>query len=729
MTPEAASQAPSSEHLGWAELEPREPVMAGSLGTWRITYHAGAYGLDDGGAILIARRFASDWGDPQLVDPSAPNFTTATTSADAALEVRYDPDGYIRPWQKAIVVRIRDGFLAPDDTVTVVLGDTSGGGPGSEAQSFCEARFEFKVLVDPFGTGAFAELGSAGTLNVVSGPATALSVIVPTDIALGELFSVKLRFHDRWGNVADSHTGRLTTVSAAVLEGLPALAELRESHAGVLELDSIQAVSPGTLTVEVRDEAAGLAATSNTATVHQQGRRLRRFWGDMHGQSGEGVGTGTVDEYFAFARDRALVDFAGHQTNCFQVTEDAWRRIREATRHYHAPGRFVTFLGYEWSGLTPAGGDRNVYFLSDDGPLHRASSWLAFGERTVATDRYPVSQLYEELSGRNDVLLVPHVGGRSADLRLHDPALEPLIEIYSSHGEFEWLLADALERGYRVGVSCGSDEHKGRPGASYAGRGIFGVRGGLLCVLADKLTREAVWEALRSRRCYGTTGERIALLFEANGVPMGGVIPAAGPVSFNVAAGGTAEIERVELRRGTACVDVFPKPVRRSDDAIRISWSGARNRGRARAALWDGSITCEGTRIVAVRPYAFDSPAEGILHHSDREIAWRSATSGDADGVILTLDPPCSGTLAFSTQIVDFALSLEELDQDPIVHEAGGVGLTVTVERDPQGVGREVTVTLADPAPPDSPAAYYVMVLQRDGAKAWSSPIWVEPRG
>src|SRR5262249_14585092 len=156
---------------------------------------------------------------------------------------------------------------------------------------------------------------------------------------------------------------------------------------------------------------------------------VRRFWGDLHGQSEETLGTKTVDEYFAFARDQARVDFAGHQGNCFQITAETWARIRAAVRRHHAPGRFGTFLGYERAGLPAAGGDRNVYFLGDDGPLHRCGHWLVEDRSDAETDCYPVTQLYERLRGRGDVLIVPHVGGRRADLRWHDPALEPVVEI------------------------------------------------------------------------------------------------------------------------------------------------------------------------------------------------------------------------------------------------------------------------------------------------------------
>ena len=32
---------------GWAKIDPGGPVVAGEIGAWRITYHAGRYGVDD----------------------------------------------------------------------------------------------------------------------------------------------------------------------------------------------------------------------------------------------------------------------------------------------------------------------------------------------------------------------------------------------------------------------------------------------------------------------------------------------------------------------------------------------------------------------------------------------------------------------------------------------------------------------------------------------------------
>ena len=284
-------------------------------------------------------------------------------------------------------------------------------------------------------------------------------------------------------------------------------------------------------------------ATSNPIECSER-YALRRYWGDLHGQSESTVGTNTVADYFGFARDKAYVD-CSHQGNDFQLTRKDWAEIQQEVRA-HNSGRFVTLLGYSGRAI-PGGGDHNVWYLGDDEPIHRSGT-PSSTMTDVDTDCYPIESLYEQLRGR-DVVLAAHVGGRRADLTRHDESLRRLVEVYSAWGEFEWMLTESLRLGHTVGVVANSDGHKGRPGASYPGVGQFGVYGGLTCVYAPDLTREAVFEALRERRCYGTTGPRINMRFTAGDYFMGsvGTWQNLNKRAFAVDVQGTDGIESIDL--------------------------------------------------------------------------------------------------------------------------------------------------------------------------------------
>ena len=81
-------------------------------------------------------------------------------------------------------------------------------------------------------------------------------------------------------------------------------------------------------------------------------------------------------DYFRFGRDYGFLDICAHQGNDFQISDGFWKKIQATTRKFHEPGRLVTFPGWEWSGNTALGGDRNVLFREEGGPIGRSSRAL-----------------------------------------------------------------------------------------------------------------------------------------------------------------------------------------------------------------------------------------------------------------------------------------------------------------------------------------------------------------
>ncbi|HEX9821980.1 MAG TPA: DUF3604 domain-containing protein [Methylomirabilota bacterium] len=718
--------------VGRAWITPAGPVVAGQLGTWTVTYEVGAYGYDERARLKIAWRFASDWGTPQFKDPRGRDYTIVrlesacrTAVADLALE----PRGQVRPWFKTLVVSVADGSLHPGDRLHVTVGDTSGGGPGSRAQTFREKGCEWRVFVDPFGTELYTVLEASPTLDVVGGALHRLVAIAPTTVRPGEPFDALVKAEDRWGNPCERFAGEVTLAAAgAAIEGLPRAVRWTSGEVAVARLPGLRLAAGET---RVRVAGGGLTAESNLVSVLAPGRP-KTFWGDLHGQTRATVGTGTIEEYFAFGRDVALLDAMCHQANDFQVTEAEWQRLRGWIDRFHADGRCVVFVGYEWSGMTPGGGDRNVMFRGDLASLHRSSHAEVDDMSDAATDCFPVTDLFKQFQGRDDVLLIPHIGGRYADIvGFHDPRLEPVVEIYSDWGRFEWLLHDALRAGYKVGVVSNSDGHKGRPGASHPGASTFGAYGGLTCVLAESLTRDALFEAIRARRCYGVTAaQRIHVELAVNGLPMGAEGPASGPVRIAGRAAGTGPVERIDVFRGLdvlRTVSPYSAASFEGSARYRIAWAGSRVRGRDRLTRWDGSLELSAGRVLAAEPFAMENPEKGITRRTERRLEWISNTTGDDDGVDVTLDCPADAVLRLRTPVIDLDVPLAELAAGTTREfPAGGVDLRAFMRRLPaRDVARELAFDVTDPAPPAGCAAYWIRVTQEDGAQAWTSPVYL----
>ena len=720
-------------HVGRAWISPDGPVVAGQLGTWTVTYEVGAYGYDERARLKIAWRFASDWGTPQFKDPRGRNYTTIrleTRCPTAVADLAVEPRGQVRPWFKTLVASVADGSLYPGDRIHVTIGDTTGGGDGSRAQTFRERGCEWRVFVDPFGTELYTALEASPRLDVVGGALHRLVAVAPTTVRPGEPFDALVKAEDLWGNPCERFEGEvaLEAVGASV-QGLPRAVRWGSGEVAVARLAGLRVAGGET---RLRVSGPGTVAESNLIHALAPGE-AKTFWGDLHGQTRATVGTGTIEEYFAFGRDVALLDMMCHQANDFQVTEDEWQRLRGQIERFHENGRCVIFVGYEWSGMTPGGGDRNVMFRSDTASLHRSSHAEVDDMADAATDCFPVTDLFAQFAGRDDVLLIPHIGGRYADIvGFHDPTLEPVVEIYSDWGRFEWLLEDALRAGYKVGVVSNSDGHKGRPGASHPGASTFGAYGGLTCVLAESLTRETVFEAIRARRCYGVSAaQRIHVDVRVNGLPMGAEGRATGPVRIVGRAAGTGPLERIDVLRGVDVLQTISPYTAASyagSSRYRIAWAGSRVRGRDRLTRWDGSLELSAGRILDAEPFAMENPEKGITRRTEQRLEWISNTTGDDDGVDVTLEAPAGAVLRLRTPVIDLDVPLADLaDGATHVVPAGGVDLRAFMRRLPtRDFTRELSFDVTDPAPPPGAcSAYWLRVTQEDGAQAWTSPVYL----
>jgi hypothetical protein len=316
--------------IGRAWITPDTPVVAGAWGTWTLTYEVGAYGYDERARLKIASRFASDWGKPQFTDPKAADYTTVrleTKGETAVASLAFEPRGQVRPWFKCLVASVADGSLFPGDRIHISVGDRSGGGPGSRAQTFRERGCEFRFFVDPFGTELYVHLEASPRIDIVGGAFHRLVALAPTTVRPGASFDALVKVEDVWGNPCERFDGevRLDGVGGA-LAGLPASAVFKSGEVAVARLRDLRLATAG-------DEAR-LGARHGDARVESNLIRAlgpgesKTWWGDLHGQTRATVGTGTIDEYFAFGRDVALLDMMSHQANDFQVTEEEWRRLK-----------------------------------------------------------------------------------------------------------------------------------------------------------------------------------------------------------------------------------------------------------------------------------------------------------------------------------------------------------------------------------------------------------------
>ena len=407
--------------------------------------------------------------------------------------------------------------------------------------------------------------------------------------------------------------------------------------------------------------------------------------------------------------------------------------------------------GYEWSGNTGLGGDRNVMFMHEGRQIHRSSHALLDDLSDLETDANSATDLFKALKDE-DCVVFAHIGGRYADIKMaHDLRIERSVEVHSDWGTFEWLVHDAMEQGYRIGILANSDGHKGRHGASHPGASLFGAYGGLSCLIAPELTREALFDALRKRHHYATTGCRMVLDVKARfdsdaqryaddpnlgasaaepvrEAMMGDILHAADQqLEFSVHAVASAPIERIEIRNRLEVLETWrPYADHELGRRIRVIWEGSEYRGRGRQTVWDGGCTLSGNRFERIAPINLWNLDKQIVQTSPESLEWAALTTGGFGGFDAWLGDARSGVLQIDTPLVKCRINIADIGRDDLAFEAGGIGRRIRVFRLPdENRHKELMLSRRIRLNQGVDNALYVCITQEDGHLIWSSPIYV----
>ena len=723
------------KELGQVQLESVWHAPSGRPEVWSwathtLTFTAGELGIDDNGHLKIAMRWTADGGRLQMDDPSAANYVSATTSGAASLELSFEGEGHTRPFDKALTIAIRGGFLHPGETVTITLGDTNAGSNGMRLQSFAEDAVVFLVFVDAVATQHYALLPERLTFPINPASAKTYCLIGPTRRRVGEAFDLGIRAEDGLGNPVAGNGETFTLKSDAPVTGLPQTITL-DIQDRATRIGPMQAEHSGVIRLQATHDQTGMVIHAPPLVIVSS-TEPASYWTDLHAQSGETVGINTARRYFEFARDIAFLDATSHQANDFQINDSFWQHLNTLSAEFDTPGKFIAVPGYEWSGNTAVGGDRNVMFRNEGEAILRSSRALIDHPVEPESDAFTSDELFKGLTGK-DVIVAAHIGGRYADIELsHDHELETAVEIHSCWGTFEWILEDAFRLGYRVGVFANSDDHKGRPGAAHPGASTFGAMGGLTCILADRLDRDSLFKALRQRHHYATTGSRIDidLTVATDDVTaiMGDIVQTQDKQAVLSAKVTTCSpILKIEVFRGSEHLQTF-RPDTQPGSRYRLSFEGSAYRGRGRQVSWQGSAQVTNAKLESVVPFNMWNPNHGFKIESDTSLSWHAVTSGNLVGCDMVINKPDQGPVQFdfSTPFVSASLDLNDMGTEETVYPGGGLDQAVRIARladDNNVTSLEINYSVELFETGDTPV--YIKVFTEDGHRAWTSPVYL----
>lgn len=704
-----------------------QEAVAGEKINCLLTYKAGKLGIDDSGSLKILYRLASDAGEPQFRDATKDNFVKIFSSnkkiifsIDSKSEGTKGKIG-VRPWSRGFCLNISGDELKDGDKIYFQLKNW-------RMQTFCENNFQLKILADPFATGRYIELPNSPAIKIISGKPQKLTIISPSSAKKNQYFHSLIKLEDIWGNPCYDLNGEFEIINHKEFSCAKKI-KFKNGKTAI----KIKAHSE---IVFLKARYQTLTGISNPTVIKTTKSAQNHYWSELHAQSEETVGTNDIDSYFSFAKNYAAVDVICHQGNDFQITDDFWKKINKITVKYNRNNRFVALPGYEWSGNTSKGGDRNVIYFNENQPIYHSSRALIENRDIKKDDARDVNVLFNKIKNKKAILMA-HVGGRYADLNKHDAKTEKLIEVHSCWGTFEWFLFEALKKNYKVGFAANSDGHDGRPGASYPGASHFVNRGGLTCILANELNRSKIFEALKKRHCYATTGARIFLdVSLKNGKNklgiMGDAISIKGAVipDLSIASIGTSPIERIEIYNKDRLIEMFFSEIKTTDiKYIKIVWKGAGSYGRSRQKSWFGKVKLLKLKIAGQIETVNFYNRKSSLKLTGDTIALQGETAGNNQALILPIYQNANREAAIQADIngAKIIIPIDAINKAPKRYKTEGLDSYIEIYETvgaacPTYMKLEKKLTGLN----KGLNSIFVKIIQRDGNLAWSSPIFIK---
>jgi len=540
-------------------------AVASKVGTWTITLSDVGPALKAGDEFLV--QFPMGWHvnhwakakAEQVTDPESPDYVAATCSNPAVkvhvLLRKQGLDGQVDRYGKVFRVIIDEGEIGPNDKLSLVYGGKKGTiAPDTAELNTVLARVKRR---DDTAVGQMMTC----TIMVRPMPPKYARFFAPSQAVVGQHFPIRLRLFDERNNIA-AYDGKVRVKGS---DGQTVEMKIAAGKADVL----VRAMRPGVVTFKTVTAIPGGNAETNPTRLTTKAPKTLIAWGDMHSHTEISKDAeGTTEGAFLYARDGNCLDFytctdhTAGDNGAEGITDKEWNTIKDLNAKYNNPGHFVTILAYEWSMGAPWG-HHNVFF--------RTASEQLYKER----DTKNLEGLWQALRGKQAFTVPHHTGigfsrggekGSAVDFNQYGDPLEPLIEIFSLWGSSEYYgndmpyeqqtfgagspsskpgqhyARDAWLLGRDLGVVGGGDDHTAHPGRPNAG---------ITAVLTPSLTREAVFDSLRSRHTYTCVGERMLVDFAINGKTMGDDVtlaPKTLPL-INCEVTGTANIAFAEVVR------------------------------------------------------------------------------------------------------------------------------------------------------------------------------------
>jgi len=511
--------------------EPKS-AKAGQSGTWKFIYTAGN-SLPKGTLLkfdLLTKGRAIDWEVAQAGQRVKKN--------GIWLEL---PDGKSLPakslknlgeFEFTLPAKIPEG-----EELKIVIGSPSDdASKGNTAQRTIQRRRPFHLYIDTKGKGDYKEMETF-TLDIRGNVLTNIRIVAPSLVTKNQRFDIIVRFEDSYGNLTgNAPEGTLIELCYDQLReninwklfvpetGFINLPNLYFNESGVYRL-TLKNLS----TNEIYDSPP-IKCTSSSPT--------HIFWGTFHGESEIYDAQENIESCLRNTRDDKAYQF--YAVSPFEeekeTNADMWKLIGTHVADFNEDDRFSTFLGMQWAGDE---GLRQIVYSKDNKPLLRKKDAKSNTVKKIYKSHTP-----KELMGIPSFTM-----GSKSTYNFEDfsPEYEHVVEIYNAWGCSECPESEGNLRPIKAKSKKGMREKKegslraalaknvrfGFVAGGLDDRGIFAdlfdtdqeqYTPGLTAILSPTQTRDALFQAIKIRSCYATTGARIIVGFSIAEESMGSML-------------------------------------------------------------------------------------------------------------------------------------------------------------------------------------------------------------
>ena len=339
------------------------------------------------------------------------------------------------------------------------------------------------------------------------------------------------------------------------------------------------------------------------------------YFGDLHNHCGITYGFGSLRNALHIARSH--LDFVGvtghamwpdmYERNAdtafivdfhrvgFQKLKDHWQEVRAQIAAANSE-ELVTFQGYEMH--SSHYGDHHLVSPDDNLRLIDCESPRELIEKCGVP-----------------AIAVPHhigyvPGYRGIDWSSFDPAISPVVEVYSKHGcsmradgpypyyhnmgprDPRNTVQEGIRAGKRFSFVASTDHHAGFPG-SYGD--------GLAAIWAEEKTRAALWEALLAGRTYAVTGDRMRCWLKVNDAWMGQTLHADKRTIACHVEGDAAISQAVLYKNGQPFAWMSGQPARAGDTRYKLRFEFGWGNSDS-LYHWEGELQIVNGRLLSAYP-------------------------------------------------------------------------------------------------------------------------------